>query len=115
MTVTFEQAVIKVEKEALFAELKPAIERALAPGTVEKLLKRLDSRAIRIRNFDSVLEPRVIGQVEGTLKQSGNTAKALYQQLPVSEQAQIREFYLSKLETVDVGLRHKSKRRFQCY
>ena len=113
MTVGFEQAVIKVEKEAQFAELKAAIERAFTRGAVEKLLKQLDSRGIRIRNFEDVLES--IQYVDGTLKQSGKNAKALYQELTVSDQGQMREFYLSKLETVDVALRHKFKKLYQYY
>jgi len=44
MTVGFEQAAIRVEKENEFAELKAAIERAFAPEMVGKFLKRLDSR-----------------------------------------------------------------------
>ena len=115
MTVAYEQAVIKVEKEAQFAELKAAIERGFAAGTAEKLLKRLDSRGIRIRNFDGVLEQQVIEYVDGSLKKSGKTAKVLYQELTISDQGQMREFYLSKLEKIDVALRHKFKKLFQYY
>jgi hypothetical protein len=115
MTMTFEQAVIKVEREAQFAELKAAIERAFTAGTVEKLLKRLDSRGIRIRNFDGILDQQVIEYVEGSLKKRGKTAKGLYQELSVTDQGQMREFYLSKLEGVDTALRHKFKKLFQYY
>jgi hypothetical protein len=115
MTMTFEQAVIKVEKEAQFAELKAAIERVFAPGSVEKLLKRLDSRGIRIRNFDGVLDQQVIEYVDGSLKKNGKTAKALYQDLTLTDQGQMREFYLSKLEQVEEALRHKFRKVFQYY
>jgi hypothetical protein len=115
VTVSFEQATIKVEKEATFAELRAAIERAFSAGTVEKLLKRLDSRSTRIRDFDSVLEKRVIEHVDATLRDTRKSAKALYEGLTVSDQAQMREFYLSKLETVDITLRHKFKKLFQYY
>jgi hypothetical protein len=115
MTVGFEQAVIKVEQEASFAELKTAIERAFAAGTVEKLLKRLDGRGIRIRNFDGVLEQQAIEHVDRTLKQSGKTAKALYGELTVSDQGQMREFYLSKIEQVEEPLRHKFRKIYQYY
>src|ERR1700758_3367802 len=115
MAMTFEQAVIKVEKEAQFTELKAAIERVFAPGSVEKLLKRLDSRGIRIRNFDGILDQQVIEYVEGSLKKRGKTAKGLYQELSVTDQGQIREFYLAKFEGVDTALRHKFKKLFQYY
>ena len=111
----FEQAVIKVEKEAQFAELKAAIERTFAAGTVEKLLKRLDSRGIRIRNFDGVLDRQVIEYVDGSLKKSGRTAKGLYQELTVSDQGQMREFYLSMIEQVSETLRHRFKKLYQYY
>jgi hypothetical protein len=42
-------------------------------------------------------------------------ARQLYESLPVSDQAQMREFYLSKLEGVDVALRHKFKKLYQYY
>ena len=35
--------------------------------------------------------------------------------LTLSDQAQMREFYLSKLETVDQALRHKFKKLYQYY
>ncbi len=111
----FEQAVIKVEKESEFAELKGAIERTFAVGNVEKFLKRLESRGIRIRNFDGVLEKQAIEYVDGGLKQTGKSAKALYEALPLSDQGQMRELYLSKLEQVDAPLRHKFHKVFQYY
>jgi|GraSoiStandDraft_24_1057298.scaffolds.fasta_scaffold176905_2 hypothetical protein len=115
MAMTFEQAVIKVEKEAQFTELKAAIERVFAPGSVEKLLKRLDSRGIRIRNFDGVLDQQIIEYVDASLKKSGKTAKGLYQVLTLTDQGQMREFYLSKLEQVEEALRHKFRKVFQYY
>ena len=114
--MTYEQAVIKIEKEAQFTELKAAIERVFAPGSVEKLLKRLDSRGIRIRNFDGVLDQQIIEYVDASLKKkSGKTAKGLYQVLTLTDQGQMREFYLSKLEQVEEALRHKFRKVFQYY
>jgi hypothetical protein len=113
--VSFEQATIKIEKEATFAELRASIERALSTASAGKFLKRMDGRGIRIRDFGGVLEKQVLESVDAELKKSGKTAKALYQELPVSDQAQMREFYLSKLEKVDVELRHKFKKIFQYY
>ena len=113
--VGFEQAVIKVEKENEFAELKGAIERTLVAGSVEKFLKRMESRRIRIRNFDGVLDHQVIESVDGGWKQAGKTAKGLYEALTLSDQGQMREFYLSKIEQVDATLRHKFHKIYQYY
>jgi hypothetical protein len=63
------------------------------------------------RDFDGVLAQRVL---EG-FAESGLDARKLYESLPVSDQAQMREFYLSKLETVDIALRHKFKKLYQYY
>jgi len=115
MTVGFEQATIKIDKEATFQELKGSIERVLAVGNVEKFLKRLDSRGIRIRDFDLVLGKQALDAVDSALRKSGKTAKGLYGDLTISDQAQMREFYLSKLEKVDIELRHKFKKVFQYY
>ena len=115
MTVAYEQATIKVEKEAQFAELKAAIERAFSGAAVEKLLKKLESKGARIRDFDSVLDKQAIEHVDGTLREARKTAKGLYQELTLTDQGQMREFYLSKLEQVEEALRHKFKKVFQYY
>ena len=109
MTVTFEQAAIKVEKAQEFARLQAAIEQAFQPEKVDRFLKQMDRKGIRIRDFDAVLAQRVL---------DGNTAQnsqQLYQALVLSDQAQMREFYLSKIEKVDIALRHKFKKLYQYY
>ena len=113
--MSFEQAAIKVEKEAQFAELKAAIERAFSAAAVEKLLKKLDSKGARIRDFDGVLEKQAIEHVVPTLRETRKTARGLYQELTLTDQGQMREFYLSKLEGVEEALRHKFKKVFQYY
>jgi len=111
MTVGFEQAAIKVEKAQEFARLQSAVEQAFLPERVKRFLKQLDRKGIRVRDFDAILAQRVL---EG-VGEPGLTARQLYESLPVSDQAQMREFYLSKLEGVDVALRHKFKKLYQYY
>jgi len=111
MTVAFEQAAIKVEQAEEFGKLQAAIEHALLPDKVEKFLKQLHRKGIRIRDIDAVLAKRVL---EG-FSEPGLNAQQLYQALTVSDQAQLREFYLSKLESVDNALRHKFKKLYQYY
>ena len=113
--MSFEQAVIKVENEAQFAELKASIERVFAAGSVESFLKKLASEGIRIRDFEGVLGKRALEHVDAELKKAGKSAKALYEGLTVSDQGQMREFYLSKLEQVDTAVRHKFRRIYQYY
>src|SRR5579864_9547998 len=111
MTGSFQQAAIKVEKTQEFARLQTAVELAFLPEKAESFLKQLDRKGIRVRDFDAVLAQRVLESVG----ESGLSARQLYETLPVSDQAQMREFYLSKLEGVDVGLRHKFKKLYQYY
>ena len=82
------------------------------PERAKRFLKQLDRKGIRVRDFDAVLAQRVL---EGVVGEAGLDARRLYQSLPVSDQAQMREFYLSKLEDVEVALRHKFKKLYQYY
>ena len=111
MTVAFEQAAIKIEKAPEFARLQAAVEQAFLPEKAEQFLKQLDRKGIRVRDVDAVLAQRVL---EG-FGEPGLNAQQLYQALTLSDQAQMRELYLSKLESVDVALRHKFKKLYQYY
>ena len=110
--VKFEQGVIKVEKEREFDDLKSAIERVFAAERLTKYLKELDSRKIRIRDLDAVFSADAIDRATGEKR---GTARALYSSLPVSDQAQMREFYLPKIEEVDPALRLKFHKLYQYY
>jgi len=114
--MAFEQAAIKIEKQQEFSKLQRIVEQAFSPDRVEKFLKQLDRNGIRVREFDAVLSARLLEEVTGG-SGSGKELSAwqLYQALPLSDQAQMREFYLSKLETVDTALRHKFKKLYQYY
>jgi hypothetical protein len=112
MTVNFEQAAIKIEKAQEFAKLQGAIEQVFLPETAERFLKQMDRTGIRVRDFDGVLAKRLL---EGVTGEAGLGAQQLYQSLPVSDQAQMRELYLSKLETVEQSLRHRFKTLYQYY
>ncbi len=109
--MSFEQAAIKVEKAQEFARLQAAVEQAFLPEKAERFLKQLDRKGIRVRAFDAILAQQVLESVGG----AGLNARQLYESLPVSDQAQMREFYLSKLEKIDVALRHKFRKLYQYY
>jgi cobalamin biosynthesis protein CbiD len=110
----FEQATIKVEKEKEFGELKAAIERVFRSEYVEKFLRRVEKEGTRMRQWDQVIAKGVIEHVDDKFSKS-TTARKLYEALPVSDQAQMREFYLSKLEEVSEELRTKFKKIYQYY
>jgi hypothetical protein len=107
--MAFEQATLKVVREREFGELTAAIGQVLSRELVVKFFKALDGRGIRVRNLEAVLAANLIDQVAGSKSGTG----ALYGALPVSDQAQVREFYLSKIEEVDPALRAKFHKLYQ--
>ncbi|HTW58811.1 MAG TPA: hypothetical protein VMD99_11820 [Terriglobales bacterium] len=111
MTVGFEQATIKVEKQQEYGTLQAAVEQVFQPQVVETFLKQMDRKGVRVRDFDGVLAKKVLESVVGGKLDAAH----LYQSLSLSDQAQMREFYLSKLETVEQALRHRFKKLYQYY
>jgi hypothetical protein len=112
---SFEQAVIKVEKESEFEQLKSAIVRAFAADKAETFPRQLKKHTLRVRDWDSVLADGMLEKVDESLAKSGKTAQELYRQLIISDQAQIREFYLFQVEEVDPELRAKFHEIYQYY
>jgi hypothetical protein len=110
-----QQAVIPVVREKEFSELKGAIHRCFAAANVEEFLKRVKKSRNRVRNFDQILAGGIFERVDRQLGETGRNAKKLYSELPVSDQAQIREFYLSKVEEVEPALRAKFHYLYQYY
>src|SRR6516225_961161 len=110
--MTFEQAAIKVEKEREFADLRAALDRAFSAELVTGYLKKLDRQKIRVRDWEFVLAKNLIDEAIGA---RAGTAMGLYQSLMVSDQAQMRELYLSKVEEVDQDLRDKFNKVYQYY
>jgi hypothetical protein len=119
--MAFEQAAIKIEKQQEYGKLQAVVEQVFSAEKTEKFLKQLDRKGVRVRDFDGVLAARALEDVAAGSKadrsEAGSDLSAwqLYQALPLSDQAQMRELYLSKLETVETALRHKFKKLYQYY
>ncbi len=113
--MAFVKALIKVEREKEFEELKGAVTRALSQQKMERFLKRVQSGGMRIRDWDAILAKGTLDREDEALARSGTTAQKLYQALTVSDQAQMREFYLSQIEEVDPALRTKFQKLYQYY
>jgi hypothetical protein len=101
--VGFEQATIPIEKEREFQQLRDAIDRVYTPPLVEKFLRSMKGKGISVRQFDRVLAE---GLIEKNYPEVGS-ANALYEALTMTDQAQLREFYLERIEKVSVELRKK--------
>ncbi len=111
----FQQAGLKVEKLEEFEQLQSAFNRVFAPRNVESFLRLLQRKGIPIRDFDRVLRERLLETADATLTKGGRSAKQLYEALSVSDQAQIREHYLTALEEIDLPLREKYSKLYRYY
>jgi hypothetical protein len=109
--VAFVQPVVKIDNEREFEELRGLVSRALAPEGMERFLKQLDKNDIRVRHFEELLQRGILDSGQPT----SGAAQSLYQALTVSDQAQVREFYLSKIEEVEPSLRHRFRKLYQYY
>ena len=107
--MAFEQATIGVVREREFRELKEAIEQSVS-GEAVRFLRALSGSRVQVRDLEAVLTANAVDVAAG--KKPG-TAQALYDVLPVSDQAQVREFYLFKIEEIDPALRAKFSKLFQ--
>ena len=107
MAPGFQQAVIKVENQKDFAEFRDAIDRIFTSPHVEKFLRALKKKDIGVRDFEAVLAGGLIEGADGALAKAGKTARELWESLPLSDQSQAKEFYLVRLEQVDVKWRAK--------
>jgi hypothetical protein len=104
-TALYERPAMGIADEPTFTAVKQAIESCFAAGTVNAFLKSLERSSLRIREFEQVL----------TAGKLGPDSAAKYAKLDNGDQGQIREFYLAKLEQVDLALRDKYFRLYAYY
>ena len=103
---TFEQATIPIDNREVFEVLRGVYE-SLFSTEIEGFLKAVRKKGLLIRHYEAVLASGAMEKASRTLQQMGTTARALYEALPTSDQAQVREFYLVRLEQVDEAIRCK--------
>ena len=113
--MAYQQAQIAVTKTEEFEQLKSTLERILAPAAVEKYYSRLQGSAVNVREFEKIAALGIFEAVDSTLAKSGKTATGLYGSLAVSDQALMREFYLERIEQVDMKIREKYKKVYRYY
>jgi hypothetical protein len=113
--MAYQQAQIAVSKTEEFEQLKSALERILSPGAVEKYYRKLQSRTVYVREFEKVIGSGILEELDGALAKSGRTARQLYESLALADQALMREFYLERIEKVDVKVREKYRKVYRYY
>jgi hypothetical protein len=117
--MAYQQAQIAVTKTAEFEQLKSALERIFnSTGNssgLDKFYGKLQSRKIPVREFEKILALEIPESVDSALAKSGMKARKLYESLTVSDQALMREFYLERIEKVDMKVREKYQKIYQYY
>jgi len=101
----FEQAAIAVQDEQGYAKLHALLDAAFDAKDVEVLLSRITRAKLRIRDYEAVAKRGFLGR----------EALALYNALPVSDQALTRERYLRLVEAVPVELRQRYLKAYAYY
>jgi hypothetical protein len=101
----FEQAVLPVQNEKIFAEVREALTEAFSPARVTDFLRRVQRAKLRARQFEAVLAAGLLGP----------EASAKYAALGDSDRGQIRERYLSLIERVDPAIRAKFLKVYAYY
>jgi hypothetical protein len=101
----FEKPVLEVQDTASYEVVRSAIQKALAQSSAGHFLKQLESRRLRVRDFESVLGKGLLGQ----------EATAAYERLENLDRGQIRELYLESVEHVAPELRAKHLKAYAYY
>jgi hypothetical protein len=101
----FEQAVIPIEDEKTFAEVRQALDEAFALVRVGGFLKKVARAKLRIRQFEAVLAHGFLGA----------QAQKSYAALGDADRGQIREQYLRRVEQVAPEVRQKFFRLYASY
>ena len=100
----FTQAGIGIENRQAFQELQARIDRALGPAA-EKFLKSMTARRIRIREFEALLGQGLLQKAAADASPARD--EELYRALTLSDQGQMREYYLTAIEQVPDELRSR--------
>ena len=112
--MTYQQAQIPVQKTEEFEQLHSAIERIFA-SAVEKFYAKLESKGIAVRDLATVLDKGILEKVDTVLAQQKRAARQLYEELALSDQALMREYYLERIEQVDPAIRYKYRSIYRYY
>ena len=101
----FEQAVFAVQNEQAFQQMAARIEASFAANRADLFLASVAGKGLKVRQFEKVLDKGLLGK----------DSTGLYQTLPTSDQALIREKYLARIEKVPVELRQRFLKIYAYY
>ncbi len=113
--MAYQQAQIPVTKTEDFEQLRAAIDRVFNSAALEKFYRKLQGKNVRGREFEKLVNLKLLEEVDPALAGCGKTAKQLYESLALSDQALMREFYLERIEKVDPKIRLKYQKVYRYY
>jgi hypothetical protein len=108
--MAFQQATIPVQNAEAFGQLKSLIEKAVSTANAPKLLKEIVSAGLTVWKLEAMLPKSLLEKAAGM--PAGQSAK-WYSELSLSDQGQIREFYLTRIEQMDAAVRVKYKKAYR--
>jgi hypothetical protein len=108
--MAFQQATIPIQNAEAFGQLKDLIEKAVSPANAPKFLKEIVSAGLTVWKLEAMLPKALLEKAAGM--PVGQSAK-WYSELALSDQAQIRELYLTRIEQVEGAVRDKYKKAFR--
>jgi hypothetical protein len=100
--MAFEQASIAIQSTE-FEKLKDLISKALNKDNVSKFMKSIESSSLLVRHFEEILNKGLLNKIMS----GSDSALELYKKMPASDQGQMRELYLTRIEEVDIEVRRK--------
>ena len=106
--MAFTQAKLTVGNEPAFREFTEVLGQAFSAANVERFLKSVGRKGLRVREFEKVRDAGLFDAYRG-----GKSTVELWSQLAVADQSQVREQYLTKLEEVAPEVRQKFAKLYQ--
>ncbi len=70
----YEQPPLPIQAVQAYEVLRSALERLLAPSAADRMLRKLENRGLKARDFEQVLAAKVLEQLDERLAGSGKTA-----------------------------------------
>ena len=106
--MAFTQAKLEVGNEPAFNEFMGVLTLAFSAANVERFLKSVGRKNLRVRQFEQVRDAGLLDEFRG-----GKSVSELWQQLTVADQSQVRETYLTRLEEVTPEIRQQFAKLYQ--
>jgi hypothetical protein len=108
--MAFQQATIPVQNAEAFGKLKSLIETAVSAANAPKLLKEIVGAGLTVWKLEAMLPKSLLEKVAGV---PAEQSAKWYSEMSLSDQGQIRELYLTRIEQIEGSVRDKYKKAYR--